>query len=89
MLEAWCSKEVEIAAHQCLADPSVCGRLGRVRAPVKLICADSTADPVAWAPLVQPLVAAGLPKCRLTLVRGATHMLPFERPEFCRSVLLD
>lgn len=86
-----CAPETEIAAYTTVLNSSTFRALPRFPVPVHIVAADP-APPgghPSWAALVQPPVAERLPKSRISVVQGASHMVPFEFPERCRELLLE
>ena len=86
-----CAPETEIATYTTVLNSSTFRALPRFPVAVHVVAADP-APPgghPSWAALVQPAVAERLPKSRISVVRGASHMVPFEFPERCRELLLE
>lgn len=86
-----CAPETEIATYTTVLNSSTFRALTRFPLPVHVVAADP-APPgghPSWAALVQAATAERLPNSRLTVVPGASHMVPFEFPDRCRELLLQ
>lgn len=86
-----CAPETELATYTTVLNSSTFRALPRFPVPVHVIAADP-APPgghPSWAALVQEAAAKRLPNSRLSVVPGASHMVPFEFPERCRELLLE
>lgn len=86
-----CAPETEIATYATVLNSSTFRALPRFPVAVHVVAADP-APPgghPSWAALVQQAVAERLPVSRISVVRGASHMVPFEFPERCRELLLE
>ena len=67
-------------------DPPAAERLGEIRAPTLVVVgSEDFADFLAIA----DRLAAGIPAARKVVVPGAAHMLPVEKPDELRRLLLD
>ena len=64
-------------------------RLPGTAAPVHLVGGDPALADAGWVSAVLPEMAARIPGARLTVLAGLGHMMIFEAPDSCRSLVLE
>ncbi len=89
--ELCCPPEVEAATYRSVDNPTTFAALPNLTVPVNFVAAEPAAppEPPSWAALVQGIAAARTPNSRLTQMADTGHMMPFEKPEECRRLLLQ
>ena len=86
-----CPPEAEAAIYMSVVNATTFRALPNVAAPVHFVAGDPVPaeGPPSWAAQVQGLAAARTPRARLTVMEGAGHLMPFERPDACRDLVLE
>jgi pimeloyl-ACP methyl ester carboxylesterase len=87
--ELSCSPEIEAATYNSVA-ATTAPYDGLMDFPVSahLIAADPAVPNSNWIAEVQFDVARHLPDARVTTMKGAGHLMPFERPDECAKIIL-
>lgn len=86
-----CPPEAEAAVYRMTVDSSTFKALADFTAPVLFVESDPAMPGVApsWATKAQGVAAAQAPRGRLERIVGASHMMPFERPEAVLQIILN
>ena len=82
-----CRPEVESAIFAAHRDADTWARLPLVRGPLHLVGGDPTAPNRDWVSGAMSGIAARLAEADLTVLPGAGHMMIFEQPSACGSLL--
>jgi len=82
-----CRPEVESAIFAAHRDADTWARLPLVRGPLHLVSGDPTAPNRDWVSGAMSGIAARLSEADLTVLPGAGHMMIFEQPSACGSLL--
>lgn len=85
-----CPPEAEAAVYRMTMDTSTFAALGDFDRPILFVESDPDMDGVApsWATKAQGTAAARAPRGRLARVSETSHMMPFERPDAVREIVL-
>lgn len=84
-----CPPEAEAATYRMTLDCSTFAALAHFNRPIRFVESDPGLDGVApsWATTAQAVAARQAPKGRLSRIEGASHMMPFERPDAVRQTV--
>ncbi len=82
-----CPPELEARIFQIAMDPSTSRSLSDYQGDVLLVAADGRAEKKSWSNRVQASIEARLPSCKRIVLKGARHMMIFERPDECAEIV--
>ena len=86
-----CPGPLEAHNYEAALDPSTFEGLERIARPVTFVASvdgGESGNP-SWAATVQAACAARVPKGRLATFSGAGHLVPFEDPPRCASLVCE
>lgn len=83
-----CPPEIEAEIYRGHRGADTWQRLSGVTRPIDLVGGDPSLPGQSWVSGVMADLARQLPKGRLTVLPGASHLMLFEQPDICRDLIL-